>query len=58
MFALSLAPPDAPPPLVATGVVLFLLLGSGALLAGMAWLEGMMDGGAYAESYEEPPARE
>jgi membrane protease YdiL (CAAX protease family) len=58
VFALSLAPPDAPPPLVATGVVLFLLLGSGALLAGMAWLEGMMDGGAYAESYEEPPARE
>lgn len=51
VFALSLAPPEASPPLVATGVVLFLLLGSAALLAGLAWLEGMTGGGAYAESY-------
>ncbi|HJU87150.1 MAG TPA: CPBP family intramembrane glutamic endopeptidase [Gemmatimonadota bacterium] len=49
VFALSLEPPDAPPPLVATGVVLFLLLGSAALLAGLAWLESMTGGGAYAE---------
>ena len=49
VFALSLEPPNAPPPLVATGVVLFLLLGSAALLAGMAWLEAMSGGGAYAE---------
>jgi membrane protease YdiL (CAAX protease family) len=49
VFALSLEPPDASPPLVATGVVLFLLLGSAALLAGLAWLEAMTGGGAYAE---------
>lgn len=49
VFALSLAPPAAPAPLVVAGVVLFLLLGSAALLAGMGWLESMMDGGAYAE---------
>ena len=49
VFALSIAPPAAPPTLVAVGVVLFLLLGSAALLAGLAWLEGMMDDGVYAE---------
>ena len=48
VFALALEPPDVDPELVATGVVLFLLLGSAALLAGLAWLEAMTGGGAYA----------
>jgi membrane protease YdiL (CAAX protease family) len=68
VFALSPEPPDGPAPLVATGVVLFLLLGSAALLGGLAWLEAMTGGGAYAEESEPaedvplvrgaPPARE
>jgi membrane protease YdiL (CAAX protease family) len=53
VFGLSLATPDAPAPIVATGVVLVLLLGSAALLAGMAWLEGMTGGGEFAEGYPE-----
>ena len=67
VFALSIAPPAASPTLVAVGVVLFLLLGSAALLAGLAWLEGMMDDGVYAEDVQAeadsgrgggvPPAR-
>jgi membrane protease YdiL (CAAX protease family) len=49
VFALALQPPEASPPLVAVGVVLFLLLGSAALLGGLAWLESLTGGGAYAE---------
>ena len=53
VFALALEPPDVDPELVATGVVLFLILGSAALLAGLAWLEAMTGGGAYAEDSPE-----
>ena len=56
VFELSPEPPDGPAPLVATGVVLFLLLGSAALLGGLAWLEAMTGGGAYSE--ESAPADE
>lgn len=50
VFALSFEPPpNASPTLVAVGVVLVLLLGSAALLAGLGWLESMTGGGAYAE---------
>ena len=54
VFGLPLqSAPDAPPAVVVTGVVIFLLLGSAALLAGLAWLESMTEGGAFAEP---PPA--
>ena len=54
VFALSLqSAPGGPPVLVVTGVVIFLLVGSAALLAGLAWLESMTGGGAYAD---QPPA--
>jgi membrane protease YdiL (CAAX protease family) len=50
VFAIPMEPPpDAPPALVVTGVVIFLLVGSAALLAGLAWLESMTGGGAFAD---------
>jgi membrane protease YdiL (CAAX protease family) len=50
VFAIPLqSPSDAPPALVVTGVVIFLLVGSAALLAGLAWLESMTGGGAFAD---------
>lgn len=60
VFALPVRVPDGPPALVVTGVVTFLLLGSGALLLGMAWLERMTGGGAFAAGYPaaDPPASE
>lgn len=56
VFAISArqSTPDAPPGLVVTGVVLFLLVGSAALLAGLAWLESMTGGGEFAAGY--PPS--
>lgn len=54
VFGLPLqSAPDAPPAMVVTGVVIFLLLGSAALLGGLAWLESMTGGGAFADP---PPA--
>ena len=54
VFGLPLqSAPDAPPAVVVTGVVIFLLLGSAALLGGLAWLESMTGGGAFADP---PPA--
>jgi len=49
VFAFPVEAPDAPPALVVTAVVALLLLGSGALLGGMAWLEGMTGGGEFAD---------
>lgn len=56
VFAISMrqSPPDAPPALVVGGVVLFLLAGSVALLAGLAWLEAMTGGGEFAAGYPPP----
>jgi membrane protease YdiL (CAAX protease family) len=51
VFALPMETPDAPPALVVTGVVILLLAGSLALVAGLAWLEGMMGDGAYSDDY-------
>jgi membrane protease YdiL (CAAX protease family) len=60
VFAVPVRPPDAPVGLIVTGVVLLLLVGSAALLAGLAWLEAMTGGGAFAADYEPgaeaPPA--
>ena len=53
VFAIPLPSPSAPPALVVSGVVLLLILGSGSLLAGLAWLEAMTGGGAFAGGY--PP---
>lgn len=60
VFAIPVPSPSASPALVVGGVVLFLLLGSTALLAGLAWLEGMTGGGAFATGYppDESPAEE
>lgn len=60
VFAIPIPSPSASPALVVSGVVLFLLLGSAALLAGLAWLEGMTGGGAFATGYppDEGPAEE
>lgn len=60
VFAISArqSPPDAPPALVVSGVVLFLLAGSAALLAGLAWLESMTGGGEFAAGYPPPPDAE
>jgi membrane protease YdiL (CAAX protease family) len=59
VFAIPIQAPDASAGLLVTGVVLLLLLGSGALLAGLAWLEGMTGGGAFEADYrpetEIPP---
>jgi membrane protease YdiL (CAAX protease family) len=59
VFAVPLRPPDAPAGLIVTGVVLLLLVGSAALLGGLAWLEAMTGGGAFAADYrsevELPP---
>lgn len=57
VFAFPVRTPDARPALVVAAVVAFLLLGSAALLAGMAWLERMTGGGQFATDYgaEDPP---
>jgi membrane protease YdiL (CAAX protease family) len=58
VFALPLGPPPGPPALVVAGVVVFLLLGSGALLFGLAWLERMTGGGEFADyPAGDPPRR-
>ena len=51
VFAVPMRAPDAPAGLIVTGVVLFLLVGSAALVAGLAWLETMTGGGAFAADY-------
>jgi membrane protease YdiL (CAAX protease family) len=48
VFAIPLPSPPAPAPVLVTGLVLFLLVGSAALVAGLAWIEAMTGGGAYA----------
>jgi membrane protease YdiL (CAAX protease family) len=63
VFAIPFPSPPAPAPVLVTGLVLFLLVGSAALVAGLAWIEAMTGGGAYAADYlppdegtvEEPP---
>jgi membrane protease YdiL (CAAX protease family) len=56
VFAFPVQTPDGPPALIVAGLILFLLSGSGALLAGMAWLEGMTGGGEVAPDYAPPPS--
>lgn len=63
VFATPIESPDAPLALVVAGVVIFLLAGSAALVAGLAWLEEMTGGGAFSADYppgapgaEEAPA--
>lgn len=56
VFAYPVPAPEGHPALVVAGLVGVLLLGSGALLAGMAWLEGMTGGGAFAPDYTPPPS--
>lgn len=53
VFAIPLQAPDVSASLVVAGVVIFLLVGSGALLTGLAWLEAKTEGGAFAADY--PP---
>ena len=51
VFAIPARAPDAPVGLVVAGVVLLLLVGSTALVAGLAWLEAMTGGGAFGADY-------
>ncbi len=57
VFAVPVRAPEGPPVIVVAGVVLFLLIGSGALLLGLAWLERMTGGGEFADyPPAEPPS--
>lgn len=54
VFAIPLPSSAAPAPVLVVGLVLMLLVGSAALVAGLAWIEGITGGGAFAADYPPP----
>ena len=54
IFAIPLPSSAAPAPVLVMVLVFFLLIGSAALVTGLAWIEGMTGGGAFATDYPPP----